>query len=161
MPIPTLKQIHLKSHKKDVIFEQFENHVFGTHPHIVHVAHLIEHQQEALSNLEWVFKKLHIWNQPYPIYILASISQYQGPLLIARELGDIPIFYRQKQKAPNVKESTFLKKIELKQKNLQNFQKEEVEEVLKDYTQSHKKLLRYAKEGIFLERFLKKQKTIK
>ena len=158
MPIPTLKQIHLRSHRKESIFQQFENHIFTTHPHIVHVAHLIEHQEEALAHLEAVFKELHIWGNPYPIFILSSVSNYQGSLLIVRELEDIPEFYGQKQRTPNAKESTTLKRIELKQKNLQHFYKDEINTILYDYTHSHKKLLRHAKEGMFLENFLKKQK---
>lgn len=156
MPIPSFKQIHLRSSKKEAILEQLESQDFSAGPFVLHIAHLMQHQYQAISSLEWVFKKLHLWNIPYPIYIIASISDYQGRLFVVDDIASLPEFWKQKPRSPNVKESTVLHKIELKQKNIQNFQKNDAEEALSDYGASHKKLFLHAKEGIFLEKLLLK-----
>lgn len=159
MPIPTFKQIHLRSSKREQILEQLENQEFQSGPFVIHVAHLMQHQHEAMTSLEWVFEKLHIWNIPYPVYVLASISSYQGPLIVLKQMSELPEFFLQKQKSPNVKESTVLRKIELQQKNIHNFQKNDTAEVLTDYCASHKKLFSYAKEGMYLENLLSKMRN--
>lgn len=149
MPIPSYKQVHIKSEKRELIFDQLNFHQFGQVPYIFSIDHL-ENQIEALKNIEDFVEEKRLSNYPYPIYIVSDIQNYRGELSIFLSLAECPSFYKQKIKQLNVKENKILQKIYLKQKNIQNMRALEYRPYLEEYGRSHKKISHLYQEELFL-----------
>lgn len=155
MPIPSYKQIHIKSEAREVIYDQLNFHQFGQVPYILSISHL-ENEIEALKNIEDYLAEKKLSNYPYPIYIVSSIQNYRGEMEIFPRIEECPKFYKQKIKQLNVKENKILQKIYLKQKNLQNMRNLEYAPYLKEYGKSHKKLHLLYQEDSYLTQLIDK-----
>lgn len=155
MPIPSYKQVHIKSEKKEMIFDQLSIHQFGQVPYILSIDHLTA-QDLAIVAIEEYFELNKVSNYPYPIYIVSTVKNYLGPLQIKNAIEDCPKFYKQKIKQLNNKENKILQKIYLKQKNLQNIRLEDYLPFLNEYAKSHKRLNELYKEQVFYEELIEK-----
>lgn len=155
MSIPSYKQVHIKSDKKELVFDQLNQHQFGQVPYIFSINHLCD-QNLVIHSLETYFIKNQISFYPYPIYIISSLENYRGPLLLRKSIHHCPSFYNQKIKQLNAKESKILQKIHLKQKNLQNIRAEDYKTYLNEYARYHKKLNHLYNEQLFYEGLIEK-----
>lgn len=155
MPIPSYKQIHIKSEERSKIFDQLNFHQFGQVPYIFSISHL-GNELVALKNIEDFLEENQLSNYPYPIYIVSSIQNYRGSLELFSTIEECPKFYKQKIKQLNVKENKILQKIYLKQKNLQNIRAVEFTPYLNEYGRAHKKLFNLHKEEVFLSKLANK-----
>lgn len=155
MPIPSYKQVHIKSEKRDLIFDQLNFHQFGQVPYLLSISHL-ENQIEALKNIEDYIAEQKLSNYPYPTYIISDIQNYRGHLELFNSIEQCPSFFKQKVKQLNVKENKILQKIYLKQKNIQNMRELEYRPYLEEFGRSHKKLSHLYKEDVFLSNLLTK-----
>jgi len=151
MAIPSYKQVNIKSSAIETIHAQMSAQKYGHVPYIVDISHLGD-QGIAIRNIEHVMDTLDVPTSPYPVYIVASMIEYNGPLEVFKTIKDCPGFFKQKVKPLNVKESTILQKINLKQKHLMQLRSEEYLPVLSEYASSHKTLNTLVREQEFLEK---------
>lgn len=155
MPIPSYKQVHIKSDKRELIFEQLILHLFGQVPYIFSISHLGD-QIEALKSIEDFIEENELSNYPYPNYIISSIKNYSGSLNIFKSLEECPSFFKQKIKQLNIKENKILQKIYLKQNKIKNMRDIEYRPYLEEYGHAHKKMSDLYNEEFFLKNILTK-----
>jgi hypothetical protein len=155
MPIPSYKQIHIKSEAREMIYDQLNFHQFGQVPYILSISHL-ENEIEALKNIEDYCEEHRLSNYPYPLYVVSTLQNYRGALEIFESIEQCPKFYKQKIKQLNVKENKILQKIYLKQKNLMNMRNLEYRPYLEEYGRSHKKLHTLYQEEVYLNKLAQK-----
>lgn len=159
MPIPSYKQIHIKSSERNIIFEQLDSHCFGQVPYLICIDHMSE-QESILKSLEFYFDQKETNVYPYPVYIISNIENYKGELLIINSLDNSPQFFKQKIKQLNVKENKILQKIKLKQNSLQNIKRQDYNPFINNYAKIHKELKLLHQEQLFYDKLLEKMEKM-
>jgi hypothetical protein len=155
MPVPSYKQVNIKSSLKAEVYNQLNTHQFGQVPYVLNIDHL-EDQMMALASIEDYFSDKEIPQYPYPIYVISTLENFGGQLKIFRSFQECPQFFRQKVKQLNVKENKILQRIYLKQNKLKNIKEEEFLPHLKEYSSNHTRLYEMRWEELFYQKLKEK-----
>lgn len=155
MGIPSYKQVHIRYTNKLEIYNQLKAFQFGKNPYIFIITHL-EKQQEAIQSLENYFIEYDIESTPYPIFILANQNVNSSIIEVVQSMDQVPQFFHQKVKTPNIKEQAVLAKLDLKKENLSKLRSEDYNPILRNYSSFHKEIYELTREANFYETILKK-----
>ncbi len=150
MALPSFKNVHIASEKKETIFSQLKKINWDESPIVLNVLHLLEFQLEALENIDLFFEANPNNKLPYQVYAFGKCPLYTGPLYLAREVKELPRFYNQKTRPLNAKENGVMNKVLLKRTNLVNLRSSEYIPVLNQYAHAHKKISLLNKELDFI-----------
>lgn len=161
MPIPVIKHIHLLTHEEDSITEALRGINKHIGPVVIHVEELQFYENEAISVLEKQLAQETILNIPYPIYVQTSLPRDNQVLSFITNSNEIPLFFKQKEKAPNVSEANLNKESDLRFKHLKNFNKKNIKDSIVSYSISHKELFLLSKKASFTASLLQKLKKRK
>lgn len=150
MAIPSYKKVHIISENKSDIFKQLESFQYGRIPYIFIIEHLGSMQGQVIKYLEDFIQTYNINIKTYPIHVITSEALHSNSLNLFSHISQCPRFFNQKIKQLNVKENSLLKKLLLKQSNLQNIQESECLPILQEYAKAHRALFNLEKEKDFL-----------
>ncbi len=155
MALPCFKVYKVISSDKEQVFSLLKQINFSSAPIIIQIQFVEENQLIVLDYIEEYLISINKRMLPYDVYIITSVEEYTGPLSIFSEMNRLPQHYRRKNISLNTKEANIMKKIVLKQTNIQNLNEKDFKDTIQSYSQHQTELKQLSE----YEHFLKQVKN--
>lgn len=156
MSIPSFKKITINSAATDILVAQLDQINFRSGPHILSLHAVLESQEACLKIISDYFEKYPQKLLPYPPYVLTTLTQYEGPLVLIKSEDQMPKFFKVKDRPLNHKETNLLKQIKLLQKKFSHINFFESQKVLDSYSSQHKDIGKVQSEIDFYQKLSQK-----
>lgn len=146
MRLPSYRFIQLNQESFTQTFAEFRKYEFFESPIVFDLLNEEDEVQEIiLIELSRFLQSLNITNVPYRAYTLTN-SNLNLPLIISvKNKILLPGFHKRKKKSLNVRESSLLNKITLKQKKLSQMSINDYQAAIEIYSDSHKQIYKKQK----------------
>ncbi len=155
MAVPCFKVYKVISSDKEQLLLLLKQINFSSAPIIIQIQFVEENQLVVLDYIEEYLNSINKRMIPYDVYIITTVDNYTGPLSIFSEMNSLPHHYRRKNRPLNTKEANIMKKIVLKQTNIQNLNEKDYKETIQLYSQNQTELKQLSQ----YEHFLKQIKS--
>ena len=164
MNLPIYQIINVRSAQVDDVMAILHDDMNLRRPVALNAKHLDLDQQRDVIGLvtNWFSEGRSSARFPYPVFIIADLSEAVGHIPVVDSVQALPKFFQQKEAQTNVKESQIIDRSHLLQQEIRNTDPTLAEAVLGKYALNHKKLWFLIQEASFYEELLarlKKQKV--
>lgn len=123
MGLPFYQIIDILVDDSVILLGKLNSITWGHYPVVLNLLPLnAEDSKRARSQIESFFVEKNISSKfPYPTYILSKLIQNDGKIRVYASESNLPDFFKKRGGRPGPKETNLLKKIELKQAKINNY----------------------------------------